>query len=390
MVSNSNPETHRFALDDKEVLLVGTAHVSEESAELATRLITEEKPDTVCVELCQPRYQAIRDKNQWRQMDIFQVIKEKKAFLLLANLLLASFQKKIAEKFNIRPGADMIAAIEAAEKTGACLHLVDREIRTTLARAWNALGWWGKIKLLFQSLLSISGADDIAIEDIERLKQEDVLQMVLAELEKSQPVLQKILIDERDRYLAHKIRTAPGRTIVAVVGAGHLNGIRRYWHTPVDIAELETIPPPGPSRYVLKWGLPLAIIAVFAAGFYFGGTHTGVRMLGWWVAANSILAALGAVLVWAHPLTIVISAVAAPLTSASPLIGAGWVAGLTEALFRKPTIGDLEDLAEDITTIKGFWKNRATRILLVVVMVNLGSALGTFAAIPLMAKAFGG
>lgn len=386
----TEPEPIRLTVDDKDVLIVGTAHVSRESAELVTRLITEKRPDTVCVELCQPRYQALRDKNKWREMDIFQVIKEKKAFLLLANLLLAAFQKKIAEQFNIQPGADMVAAIDAAENIGAEIYLADREIRTTLARAWNALGWWGKIKLLFQTMISISGADEIEEEDIERLKQEDVLQMALKELEKSHPVLQKILIDERDRYLAQKIKTAPGKKIVAVVGAGHATGIQRYWKSPIELEELDTVPSPGVSRHILKWGIPLLIIAGFAAGFFFGGADTGTRMLGWWVLANSLLAALGAIIVLAHPLTILASAAAAPLTSVSPVIGAGWVAGLAEALLRKPTVGDLEDLSEDITSLKGFWRNRATRILLVVVFVNLGSAVGTFVAIPLMAKAFGG
>lgn len=379
----------RLAVGDKDVLLVGTAHVSRDSAELVTRVIAEEKPDTVCVELCQPRYQALRNKNQWREMDIFQVIKEKKAFLLLANLLLAAFQKKVAEQFDIQPGADMMAAINAAENIGAEIHLADREIRTTLARAWNALGWWGKFKLLFQTMLSISGADEIEEEDIERLKQEDVLQMALKELEKSHPVLQKIMIDERDRYLSQKIKTAPGKKIVAVVGAGHAAGIQRYWESPIALEELDAVPPPGISRHILKWGIPLLIIAGFAAGFFFGGADTGARMLGWWVVANSALAALGAIIVLAHPFTVLASAVAAPLTSVSPVIGAGWVAGLAEALLRKPTVGDLEDLSEDITSLKGFWRNRATRILLVVVLVNLGSAVGTFAAIPLMARAFG-
>lgn len=388
-LAETEPALVRLSLGDKEILLVGTAHVSRESAELVTRVIGEEKPDTVCVELCQPRYQALRDKNKWREMDIFQVIKEKKTFLLLANLLLAAFQKKVAEQFDIQPGADMVAALDAAENAGAGIHLADREIRTTLSRAWNALGWWGKAKLLFQTMLSISGAEEIEEEDIERLKQEDVLQMALKELEKSHPVLQKILIDERDRYLAQKIKTAPGKKIVAVVGAGHAPGIQRYWDTPIDLEELDAVPPPGMGRHVLKWGIPLFIIAGFVAGFYFGGADAGTRMLGWWILANSALAALGAVIVLAHPLTILASAAAAPLTSVSPLIGAGWVAGLAEAFLRKPTVGDLEDLSEDITSLKGFWKNRATRILLVVVFVNLGSAIGTFAAIPLMAKAFG-
>lgn len=321
-------------------------------------------------------------------MDIFKVVKEKKAFLLLANLLLASFQKKIADQFGIKPGEDMISAITAAENTGARVHLADREIRITLARVWKAIGFFSKIKLLFQLLISLGGADDITEEEIERLKQEDMLQVLLSELASSYPVLQKILVDERDRYLAQQIKNAPGKTIVAVVGAAHVAGIKRYWDTDNDLAELDTVPPPGVSRDIFKWGIPLGIIAFFVAGFVFSGKDAGLHMLGVWIAVNSIMAGLGALVVLAHPITILVSAAAAPLTSISPVIGAGWVAGLSEALLRRPTVGDLEDLSRDITTLKGFWTNRVTRILLVTALVNMGSAIGTFAAIPLIVRAF--
>lgn len=389
MIGNSNNGVDFLTTADKTVILVGTAHVSRKSAELVTSLIAEKQPDTVCVELCQPRYDSIRNKNKWREMDLFKVVKEKKAFLLLANLLLASFQKKIADQFGIKPGEDMISAITAAEQTGARVHLVDREIRVTLARVWKAIGFFSKIKLMFQLLVSIGGADDITEEDIERLKQEDMLQVLLSELASSYPVLGEILVDERDRYLAHRIKNAPGKTIVAVVGAAHVTGIKKYWDSDVDITELDTVPPPGVSRGIIKWGIPLAIVGVFAAGFIFSGKDAGMNMLGIWIAVNSIMAALGALIICAHPITILVSAVAAPLTSLSPAIAAGWVAGLSEALLRRPTVGDLEDLSRDITTLKGFWKNKATRILLVVVLVNLGSAVGTFAAIPLIVRAFG-
>lgn len=389
MIGNSNQEPEILTVGDKTVLLVGTAHVSKKSAEFVSEIIAEKQPDTVCVELCQPRYDSVRDQNKWREMDIFKVVKEKKAFLLLANLLLASFQKKIADQFGIKPGEDMIRAIAAAEKTGAQIHLADREIRITLARVWKAIGFFSKIKLLFQLLLSISGADDITEEDIERLKEEDALQVLLSELAASYPALREILVDERDRYLSQQIKKAPGKNIVAVVGAGHVAGIKKYWPTDIDLDELDTVPPSGIGRDILKWGIPLAIIAVFVSGFVFSGKEAGMQMVSVWIAVNGVMAALGAIIALAHPVTILVSAVAAPLTSLSPVIGAGWLAGLSEALLRRPRVGDLEDLSRDITTLKGFWKNRATRILLVVALVNLGSAIGTFAAIPLIVRAFG-
>jgi pheromone shutdown-related protein TraB len=388
-LSNTNNGPQILTAGDKTVYLMGTAHVSRQSAEAVSALIAEKKPAVVCLELCQPRYDAIRNKDKWRQMDIFKVVRENKAFLLLANLLLASFQKKIADQFGINPGEDMIRAMTAAENAGARVHLVDREIRVTLARVWRAIGFFSKMKMLYHLLLSIGGADEITEEDVERLKQEDALEIMLSELADTYPALRRILIDERDRYLAHQIKKAPGSTIVAVVGAGHVAGIKKYWTVEDDIEELDIVPPPGPSQKIIKWGIPLAILAVFTAGFVFSGRDVGWHMVGIWIVVNGIMAALGALVILAHPLTILISAAAAPLTSLSPAIGAGWVAGLSEALLRKPTVGDLEDLSRDITSVKGFWRNRATRILMVVALVNLGSALGTFAAIPLIVRAFG-
>jgi len=371
---------------DKAVKLVGTAHVSKESVQLVSRVIMEEKPDTVCVELCQSRYQALRQKERWLDMDIIKVIREKKAFLLLSNLLLASFQKKIANKFDIRPGEEMIQAIETAQTVGAEIQLADRDIRTTLARTWRMMGWWGKLKILFQLVLSMGNIDEITEEEIEKMKQQDVLETLLAEIGKSLPALRKILIDERDQYLAHKIRSAPGNRIVAVVGAGHVPGIKACWEKKIDIEPLEQLPPKKGLGRFLKWFLPLAIGVLIVYGFYLGGVKKGTHMLTWWVLANGVLAGLGAALAWAHPLTILAAVLAAPLTSLNPMIAAGWVSGLVEAFTRKPKVRDLDSLSEDILSLKGFWKNKVTRVLLVVVFTNLGSSLGTFVAIPLMAK----
>jgi len=371
---------------DKQITLVGTAHVSRQSAQQVRQIIQENKPETVCVELCQSRYQSIRQKERWQETDIIKVIREKKSFLLLSNLLLASFQKRIAKKFDIKPGAEMIAAIETAEEVGAEIHLADRDIRTTLSRTWRALGLWSKIKLMFQLILSLGEIEDIKEEDIEKMKQEDVLESLLAEVGKSLPILKDILIDERDRYLADKIRNAPGRKIVAVVGAGHVQGIKKYWNQDIDIRALEQLPPKKKTTGVLKWLIPGAIMAMFVAGFFYGGAKAGKDMLVWWIAANAILAGLGALIALAHPLTIISSMLAAPLTSLNPMIAAGWVSGLVEAFSRKPKVKDLETLPDDILSVRGFWRNKVTRILLVVVFTNLGSSLGTFVAFPVIVK----
>lgn len=374
--------------DNRKVTLVGTAHVSKESANLVERVIQEEKPDTVCVELCPSRFQTIRQKDHWQNMDIIKVIKEKKAFLLFSNLLLASFQKRLAGKFDIKPGEEMLRAIDVGEKIHAKIHLADREIRITLSRAWRIMGIWEKIKLMFQLMMSIGEVDEINEEDIEKMKQEDVLRTILADVEKTHPVLREILIDERDQYLSQKIKTAQGNHIVAVVGAGHVPGIQRYWENHIDIHALEQLPPKSKVTGFMKWAFPAAIIALIVVGFFLEGKNAGADMIKWWVIANGLLAGLGAVVALAHPLTIISSILAAPLTSLNPMIAAGWVAGLVEAYFRKPKVRDFENLSKDILSLKGFWKNHVTRILLVVILTNIGSAVGTLVAFPLILKVF--
>ncbi len=385
MLNNKN--INRLHIEDKEVILIGTAHVSKESAQMVTDVINEEKPDTVCVELCESRYQSVRQKARWQEMDIIKVIKEKKSFLLLSNLLLASFQKRIAQKLDVTPGEEMIKAIETAEAVGSEIYLADRDIRVTLSRTWRIMGVWDKVKIFFQLMLSIVGEmDEITEEDIEKMKQEDILEMLLSDIGKSFPALRNILIDERDQYLKQKIKTAPGKKIVAVVGAGHVPGIKKNWDTDTDITELEKIPPRSKLVGVLKWLIPSCILALIVLGFFWGGAEKGTDMLIWWIMANGILAGLGAVIALGHPLTILSSVLAAPLTSLNPMIAAGWVSGLVEAFSRKPKVIDFENLSEDILSFKGFWKNKVTRILLVVVFTNLGSGIGTFVAIPLMVK----
>jgi pheromone shutdown-related protein TraB len=377
---------HHLALEDKEVILIGTAHVSKESIELAKSVIENETPDTVCVELCQSRYQAIKRKERWQDTDIVKVIKDKKAFLLLSNLILASFQKRIADKLDVAPGQEMIQAIQSAEQIGAAVCLADRDIRTTLSRTWRKMGLWSKIKMISQLALSFGEIEEISPEDIEKLKQQDVLDTILAEVGKSHPEIRNTLIDERDRYLAEKIRQAPGQKIVAVVGAGHVPGIKKHWRTPIDLKSLETIPPQQKIWGFLKWFLPLSIVGLLIYGFFTDGVKAGTGMVIWWVLAHGILAGIGAVIAFGHPLTILSSMLAAPLTALNPMIAAGWVSGLVEAFSRKPKVRDFENLPQDILSIKGFWKNKVTRILLVVVFTNLGSSIGTFVAIPLMVK----
>lgn len=383
-----NSDTHHLRTEGKEIILIGTAHVSRKSSEQVRISIEKEKPDTVCIELCQSRYQSIIQKNKWQNTNLIKVIKEKKAFLLLSNLMLASFQKRIGKKLGIKPGEEILTAIDSAKSVGSAIHLADRDIRTTLSRIWGETSLWKKIKLLASLLTSMGELDEISEEDIEKMKEKDVLEALLSEMGESLPEVRRILIDERDQYLAERIRKAPGEKIIAVVGAGHVPGILRYWDKPVDIDALETIPPKKKFLRFFKWGIPAAILLLIAAGFFWAGSSGGTHMIKWWVLTNSVLSGLGAALAFAHPLTVISAIFAAPITSLNPMIAAGWVAGLVEVMMGKPKVRDFEKLPEDISSFKGFWKNKITRILLVVVFTNIGSSVGTFVAIPIMAKAF--
>jgi pheromone shutdown-related protein TraB len=387
MIEHSNVTRIRYK--QKTIVLVGTAHVSKESIKLVKEVIESERPDTVCVELCESRYQSIVKKEQWENSNIVTVIREKKAFLLLSNLILASFQKRMADRLDIKPGGEMIAAVESAEDIDAKIHLADRDIRITLKRAWHCLSLWKKLQLLFELLLSAGSIEEISEKDIEQLKEKDMLDAVINEIGHAMPELRNILIDERDQYLAEKIRTAKGKHIVAVLGAGHVPGMQDQMDKPVDIKALESEPPPKKSTLFFKWGLPIVIIALIILGFFKAGSQAGQDMVWWWFVANGTLAGLGACLALAHPVTIISAIVAAPLTSLNPMIAAGWVSGLVEAYIRKPRVKDFQTLSDDISSVKGFWRNAVTRTLMVVVFTNIGSSVGTFVALPMMLKIFG-
>lgn len=381
-----HPNVHPLSFEGKEITLIGTAHVSRESADLVSQVIEETRPDTVCVELCQSRYDSLTQKKKWENTDLLKVIKEKKAFLLLSNLLLASFQRKIGQKLGIRPGEEILQAIRSAESAGATVHLADRDIRITLSRTWRLMGFWKKTKLLTEILSSVWEVEEITPDQIEEMKKKDVLDALLSEIGEALPEVRRILIDERDQYLGHKIRHAPGNRIVAVVGAGHIPGILNSWDKDVDLASLEHLPPKGKLGKILGWGIPALIVGLILFGFVYSGMTATAEMVKWWTLTTGVLAALGAAAAFGHPLTILSAAAAAPFTTLHPLIAAGWVSGLVEAAIAKPKVKDFESLLDDITSFKGFWRNKITRILLVVVFTNLGASIGTFVAIPLMLK----
>lgn len=372
----SNENIHRIEIDGREIILIGTAHVSKKSAEEVKQVIEEEKPDTVCVELCESRYQSITDAERWKNTDIIQIIKERKSMMLLINLIISSHQKKLARQFGIKPGQEMIQGIESANEHGAILCLADRDIRTTMSRLWRSLGFWGKGKLFYQLILSLFSDEEITEEELEKMKSEDALTSALNELSQSFPVLKAVIIDERDRYLAQKIKETTGDKVVAILGAGHIQGIKRELSNHNDIDELNRVPPTPKLTRILGWSIPLMIVAIIVATFSVDKT-TGIDQIISWIFWNGSLAAIGALIAFAHPISILVAFLVAPISSLSPLLAAGWFVGLTEAFIRKPNVQDFENLTEDVYSLKGFWRNKVTHILLVVVLTNLGSTAGT-------------
>jgi pheromone shutdown-related protein TraB len=373
-------------INNKRIIVVGTAHISKDSIEEVKEVISEYQPDTVCVELCESRYETIRNADRWKKMNIVKVIKEGKAPMLMANLVLSAFQKKMGDQLGVKPGAEMIAAIDAAEEAGAEIVLADRDLATTLKRAWGNLSFWEKMKLMFQILVGLFESPEISEEEVEELKQTDMLTEAIETMAKELPGIKSVLIDERDVYQAVKISEANGETIVAVVGAGHVPGIKSHLGKSVNLSELETIPVKGKVGKYIKWFIPILILGLIGYGFFKMDTDVSFEMIKLWVLANGIFSALGALLAGGHIVTILVAFVAAPITSLNPTIAAGWVSGLTEAWIRKPKVDDFENLANDITSIRGFRANGVTKILLVVVLSNLGSTIGTFVGIPLITR----
>ena len=374
------PSVQRLELEDREVFLVGTAHVSPQSVRDTNETIEAIEPDTVCVELCEARYQNLENQDSWRKLDIFQVLREGKAALLLSSFLMHSFQRRIAQRFGIEPGAEMRAAIAQARDRGARLELIDRDIQISLKRTWASLGFWQRTKVMTQLTGSIFVGDDLKEEDIEKLRDTANMTDLMSALAEALPSVKGALIDERDAYMAEKLRQSAGPRTVAVVGAGHLPGITGLAESTCDLDELEQVPDPPVWPRVVAWLVPILILALFVYGLVWGDRERTVESVYIWIGLNGGLAALGAAIALAHPLTILAAFAAAPLTSLNPLMAAGWVAGLVQALLRKPLVADMENLADSLGSVRGFWSNRLTRILLVVVLCNLGSVLATFVA----------
>lgn len=383
----------RLSFGDREIILVGTAHISAGSVQEVKDSILSERPDCVCVEIDAGRARTLTEKNSWESLDVVKVIKEGKAFLLLANLVLSSFQKRMGSSTGVSPGAEMLAALDAAREVGARTALCDREIQVTLRRAWARSGFWGRTKLLASLVASAFSTEKLSEKQIEDMKAKGAIDDMMGELADYLPKVKEVLIDERDRYLAAKIWEAGGQKSLAVVGAGHMGGIVAWLEKfaagaeGTDVAEIETVPPPSVAGKAAGWIVPIVLVGLAVAGFFIKGKDASIENIVFWLAMNSGLAGLGSLIALAHPLTILVTVLSAPLGTLNPFLAVGMFAGLAEAALRKPTVEDFETLTQDIASIKGLWKNRVTRILLIFFLSTSGGALGNFIA---AGKLFGG
>lgn len=373
--------------DGVHYTLLGTAHVSQTSVDAVGHYLEHGEFDAVAIELCESRHKALTDTSAWRDLNLFSVIRQGKAGMMMASLALSAYQRRIAEQFGIEPGAEMKAAMEAAEKTGLPLQLIDREIGITLKRTSRRLSWWKRWMLTNGMIVSLFSREKLSEQDVERLKRGDILNETFSEFASASPELYETLISERDRFMAARLRrenhATPGRRVLAVIGAGHLDGTARALGEPGDpAAEIESlvhVPPASKIWKFIPWLILVAVLSGFAIGFS-RSPELGWSLVLTWVLINGGLSALGAAAARAHPLTVATGLLAAPLTSLNPTIGAGMVTGAVEAWLRKPRIADFESLRDDVVKLSGWWNNRVARVFLVFFLSNLGSAVGTWIA----------
>ena len=368
--------------DGTTYFVIGTAHVSQRSVDEVREVIAQVEPDVVCVELDKTRFDALTKDSAFRDLDVFKVVREGRTLYLLAHLALASYQRRIGASLGVKPGAELLAAVEAARERGIPVELVDRDINITLKRTWANLGLWKRSVLL--SSLVVGWDDDgdksepVTARTVEDLKEPKALSEMLTELGRAVPQIKGPLIDERDQYLAQKTVAAGAgkQRVVSVVGAAHVPGMKQHWGTPIDLAPLERLPPPSIVWRAIKWLIPILFLAAIVWGWQSSETTSFTEMMLAWILPTSIGAGTLTLLAGGSILTVLAALVVAPVAAIHPLLGTGMVVGVVEAWRRKPSVADCERLPEDIQSWRGFWRNPVTRILLIAVASGIGTAAG--------------
>lgn len=371
-----------------KIILVGTAHISKDSIKEVKESIEKYKPDVVAVELCKRRYEGITKKDKWENTPITSLLKSNNAYFMLAQTFLSSIQRKLGKDQGVEPGSEMIAAMDEAKKHNTDIALVDRDISVTLKRAWKKMGIREKFRLVWEFLKAILGYEEEELEelDLKEIMDQDVISAMMEEFGEIAPSVANVLIHERDKYIAKKIldESKKGK-VVAVVGAGHIQGIKKHLEKKelnVDLEELEYVPSKRFS--VLKtigYAIPVVFAALIVYAFYFKGLDLALEMFIYWFLINGIFSAIGTAIARGHPLSIATAFIAAPITSLNPAIAAGWVAGYVEAKLRTPVIKDFKGLSK-VDSLRDFWNNRVIRLLMVVALANVGSMIGTVVAFP--------
>lgn len=373
-------DVHTITLGDRTFVLIGTAHISQDSVNLVQQVIEQEKPDCVCIELDDKRYQALLQKKKWEALDLKTIIKNKQLSTLLIQLLMAAYQKRLGGKLGVTPGAELVMAANTAKKLQIPISLCDRDVRITLRRAWKSTSFWKKGYLLTSLLASVFDKTEISEEKLQELKQKDVLTELMDEMGSSLPDLKRVLIDERDIYINEKIKSSPGKRIVAVVGAGHVQGMKASFamDNKNRLEEITSIPPVSRGYKIVGWLIPALIIgSLVVIGGQKGVGVAGDNLL-YWIIANGVPCSIGALLALAHPITILSSFLAAPITSLTPVIGAGYVAAFVQVITCPPVVKEFQSAGDDVSSIKGWWKNRLLRVFLVFLLTGLGSSIGTW------------
>lgn len=387
---SSSPNIRTVQVGQKRIHILGTAHVSRASVIEVRELISELKPDAVCVELCQARYSALSDEDRWRQLDIFKVFREGKALFLLAHLAMAAYQRRIGQELGVKPGAELLEAVAAARDVGAEVVLADRDINVTLKRTWASLSWWKRSKVLAGIIASVfeggkarpkkESASSQVIDEatIEGLKDQANISEMMGELAKALPEVKRPLIDERDAYLISNAREAPGETVVAVVGAGHVGGMVSLADAEIDRAELDELPRPKWWSHIWKWLIPAVLVGTFFLGLSNTEGQAFGDMIKAWVLPTALFSAVATLLVWGRWQSVLAALLCSPITTIHPLIASGMIVGPIEAWARKPTVEDADNIHRDVQSLRGFFKNPFTRTLIVAVAATIGSAIGAW------------
>ena len=373
-------DVHRVAVGGRTIFLVGTAHVSQRSVDLVREIIEIERPDTVCIELDEGRYTALSQEKKFEEQDLREVLKRKQLATLMLNLVLASYQRRLGLQLGVSPGSELLEAARTAQENEIPFVLCDRDVRITLRRAWQSISWGQRLRLLLELGASLFEEAEVSEEELARIREQDVVTEVMNELGRMMPDLKRVLIDERDAYLAHEILEAEGERVVAVVGAGHVEGMKKLLEsgTRANMEEINSIPPDSPWWKIIGWSVPLVIVgSIIAIAVTQGPQAAGENAMIWFVA-NAIPSGIGAIIALGHPFTVVAAAISAPFTSLTPLIGAGYVAAFTQLWSHPPRVSDFGTVGDDLSVPSRWWQSRLLRIFLVFVLTTLGSLLGTW------------